>query len=66
MEQLTISIELKSNVHRNWNNANLMAHRQAGMVRSWTAKSPERAPADPGSSNGTHKNMLMKFVSTGS
>eukprot|EP00983_Pelagomonas_calceolata_P089596 1157328-Pelagomonas_calceolata.AAC.5 len=37
---------------------------QAGMVRSWTAKSQERAPPDPIPSKGIHKSTLMKFVST--
>eukprot|EP00983_Pelagomonas_calceolata_P051551 1142466-Pelagomonas_calceolata.AAC.1 len=35
------------------------------MVRSWTAKSLERAPPDPGPSKGIHKSMLLKFASTG-
>eukprot|EP00983_Pelagomonas_calceolata_P116004 1160259-Pelagomonas_calceolata.AAC.2 len=36
---------------------------QAGMVRRWTVKSPERAPSNPGPNKGIHKSMLMKFVS---
>eukprot|EP00983_Pelagomonas_calceolata_P038192 1136703-Pelagomonas_calceolata.AAC.4 len=38
---------------------------QAGMVCRWTAKSPERAPPDPGPRKVIHESMLMKFGSTG-
>eukprot|EP00983_Pelagomonas_calceolata_P066327 1148985-Pelagomonas_calceolata.AAC.3 len=42
-----------------------MAHWQAGMVPSWTAKSPEWAPPGLGTSKSVQKGMLMKFVPSG-